>query len=206
MADFELDLSELDSEADYSERAPKKPSSAPSYKPRQSGPPAGVTQAQLEAALSRVDGKIKTVSDGVSQINSRLGSIANATKKEIEERKKGVDNSNKDLNSKLMMLAILPALTEPTYKLPAVQIPINTALPTNTGSTPIPLQYAPKNGTPGPTYDVSADSNALNLMLPILAIAGGGFGTGTDTSGSSDQNSMMMMALVLALTAGKNKI
>src|SRR5215475_14529114 len=109
MADYELDLSELDSdaaEADLSEKAaPKRPSSQSSYKPRPSaGTPQAVTQAQLEAALSRVDGKIKTVADGVSTISSRVNSLASAAKKEADQRKKSTDNTNKDLNSKLQML------------------------------------------------------------------------------------------------------
>src|ERR1700679_920277 len=146
MADYEFDLSELDSEADYSEKAPKRPSSQPSFKSRPpSGTPSAVTQAQLEAALSRVDGKIKTVAGGVSTINSRLASIASATKKEVEERKKNLDNTNKDLNSKLMMLAILPALVQPTFTAPAVQIPSGTLIPAAgvTGATTaaVTLQY-----------------------------------------------------------------
>src|SRR5580704_12999349 len=123
MAEYDFELEELDSEGEFSEKAaPKRPPSSSSYKPRPSGgtPPA-VTQAQLEAALSRVDGKIKTVADGVSTINSRLASIASATKKEVEERKKGVDSQSKDLNQKLQMLALLPLLIQtPTAKNPQI--------------------------------------------------------------------------------------
>jgi hypothetical protein len=201
MADFELDLSELDSEADLSERAPKRPSSQSSFKPRPAaGTPSGVTQAQLEAALSRVDGKIKTVADGVSTLSSRIGSLTSATKKEIDERKKTVDTTGKDLNSKLMLLAILPALTQPTYTLPQVQVPIG-ALGGGVPAAPINLQYAPTTGSPSGTFDASADTNTLNLLLPLLAVAGSGFGFGTDGSsmGGFDNNSMMMLALVLAL-------
>jgi hypothetical protein len=208
MADYEFDLSELDSEADYSERAPKRPSSQPSFKPRPSpGTPAGVTQAQLEAALTRVDGKIKTVADGVATINSRLASIASATKKEVEERKKNLDNTNKDLNSKLMMLAILPALVQPTFTVPAVQIPAGTPLGLTgaaagdivSPAAAVPLQFTGATGTG--SIDVSADSNTLNTLLPLLAVAGGGMGFGGDSSSGSDTNTMMMLALVLALGA-----
>lgn len=118
MADYELDLSELDDafEADLSEKAaPKRPSPQSSYKPRpNTGMPQGVTQAQLEAALARVDGKIKTVADGVSTISSRINSLAGAAKKEAETRKKTTDNTSKDLNSKLQMLALLPLLVQPS--------------------------------------------------------------------------------------------
>jgi hypothetical protein len=210
MADYELDLSELDSEGELSERsAPRKPSSQPSYKPRPvPGTPNGVTQAQLEAALTRVDGKIKTVSDGVSTISSRLSSIASATKKEVDERKKTVDTTSKDLNSKLMMLAILPALVQPTYTIPPVVIPAGTALPGGSTASPVSLQYASASGQPanpvGGAVDVSPDSNTLNLMLPVLVMAGGGMGLGTDSTGSSDTNTMMMLALVLAMSGKKN--
>jgi hypothetical protein len=202
MADYELDLSELDSEGDYSEKALKRPSSAPSFKPRPAaGTPSGVTQAQLEAALTRVDGKIKTVADGVSTINSRLASISSATKKEVDERKKTVDNTSKDLNSKLMMLAILPALVKPTYTIPAVQV----TSPSGgfAASTTYPCQYVAPSGqaanAAGASVDVSPDSNTLNLMLPVLMMAGGGMGFGGDSSSGSDNNMMMMLALVIAL-------
>jgi hypothetical protein len=206
MADlYEVDLSDLDSEGELAERAaPKRPSPQPSFKPRPApGTPTGVTQAQLEAALSRVDSKIKTVADGVSTLNSRIASLTSATKKEIDERKKTVDNAGKDLNSKLALLAILPALTQPTYTLPQVQIPTGTALPATTGA-PINLQYAPTTGSPSGTFDASADTNTLNLLLPILAISGSGFGFGTDSSssmGGFDNNAMMMLLLVFAIGA-----
>jgi hypothetical protein len=178
MAEAEYEVFEWESESEAAERAPKRPSPAPSFKLRPApGTPNAVTQAQLEAALTRVDGKIKTVADGVSTISTRVASLQTASKKEAEERKKGVEGTNKDLNQKLMMLAILPALVQPTFTIPAI----------------------PAGGSPAQT--VSANSNALNLMLPVLSIAGTGFGTGSDSN--SDSNMMMMMALVLALNPPK---
>ncbi len=179
MAESEYEVFEWESESEAAERAPKRPSPQPSFKPRPvPGAPSGVTQAQLEAALTRVDGKIKTVADGVSTINSRVASLSTASKKEAEERKKGVEGTNKDLNQKLMMLAILPALVQPSFTIPAI----------------------PAGGAPAQT--ISANSNALNLMLPVLSIAGTGFG-GTGTDSGSDNSMMMMMALVLALNPPK---
>jgi len=206
MAD-EYELLDLEGE-DFAERAPRRPSSQSSYKPRPSaGAPSGVSQAQLEAALARVDGKIKTVADGVSTISSRVNSLAAASKKEAEERKKTVENTNKDLNSKLMMLAILPALIQPTFTLPGVQIPagapLTAATATSIGTSAVPAQYIAPAGQPQPlagaSIDISADPNTLNLMLPILAMAGSATGTPGDSSASSDTNMMMMLALVLAL-------
>jgi hypothetical protein len=185
MADYEFDLSELDSEADLSEKAPKRPSSQPSFKPRPSpGTPTGVTQAQLEAALSRVDGKIKTVADGVSTINSRLASIASATKKEVEERKKGVDTQSKDLNQKLQMLALLPLLIQPQG-----------------ATTTAPLVGANGAALPATTQIALQDTSTMDSILPLLLVSGlggtsssGGLGLGGDGS----DGGMMLLALALA--------
>lgn len=183
MAEAEYEVFEWESESEAAERAPKRPSPAPSFKSRPApGTPNAVTQAQLEAALTRVDGKIKTVADGVSTISTRVASLQTASKKEAEERKKGVEGTNKDLNQKLMMLAILPALVQPTFTIPANSID-------------------PVGNLPATDKTISANSNALNLMLPVLSIAGTGFGTGSDSN--SDGSMMMMMALVLALNPPK---
>jgi hypothetical protein len=182
MADYEFDLSELDSEADFSERAPKRPSSQPSFKPRPAPTPGGVTQAQLEAALSRVDGKIKTVADGVSTINSRLASIASATKKEIEERKKGLDGQGKDLNQKLQMLALLPLLVQ---------------TPSSTLKTPL----LDSNGNPTITAVSTPDTNTLDTLLPLLLVSGlGGTSSsgGLSLGGDGSDGGMMLLALALA--------
>jgi hypothetical protein len=192
MADYEFDLSELDSEADFSEKAPKRPSPNPSFKPRLSpGAPTGVTQAQLEAALTRVDGKIKTVADGVSTMNSRLASIASATKKEVEERKKGVDSQSKDLNQKLQMLALLPLL---------IQTP--TAANPTAGGNPL------LDGSGNKITAISKpDTNNLDSILPLLLVSGlGGTGSsgGLGLGGDGSDGGIMLLALALAF-ANPNK-
>jgi hypothetical protein len=198
MADYELDLSELDSEAaeaDYSEKAaPKRPSSASSYKPRPAqGTPQGVTQAQLEAALARVDGKIKTVADGVSTISSRINSLATAAKKEADVRKKTTDNTAKDLNSKLQMLALLPLLVQPS----TAQLNLGASGGTVT-----------VGGVTSTTASVTvADPNpTLDAILPLLLVSGtgspsssGGFGLGDGSDGS-----MLLLALALAFAGKQN--
>lgn len=156
----------------------RKPSSQPSFRPRPApGTPQYVTQAQLEAALTRSDGKIKTVADGVTQINTRLNGLAVAGKKEADERKKTLDSQNKDLNQKLQLMAMLPVLTTP----PSVPV-VDKAGDTVNG--------------------LVEDPSSLNKLLPLLLVTGmgssGGFGGSSDSSGDSG-NSMMMMALVLAL-------
>jgi hypothetical protein len=176
-----------ESESEAAERAPRRPSSQPSFKPRPApSTPNYVTQTQLEAALTRVDGKIKVVSDGVSTINTRLTSLSTAFKKETDERKKTVDTSSKDLNQKLQLLAILPLLVKP---------------PTVAGPNVGGVALADAAGNPIPAVAVP-DTNSLNAILPLLLISGmggsGGLGFGgTDSSGGSD-GGMMMLALILA--------
>src|SRR5437899_2659036 len=106
----------FESESEAAERAPvRRPSSQPSFRPRPApGAPNAVTQAQLEAALARVDGKIKTVADGVATINSRATATASLAKKEVTDRKKAEDGLGKDLNQKLQLLALLPLLLQPS--------------------------------------------------------------------------------------------
>jgi hypothetical protein len=186
MADYELDLEELDSEGEFSERAsqPKRPSSASSYRPRSGAAPQAVTQTQLEAALARVDGKIKTVADGVASISSRVNSIAAAAKKEAEARKKGVDNTNKDINQKLQLLALLPLLIQqPTATL-------STPLTTTSGTTVTTI------ATPDP-------NSTLDSILPLLLVSGlgtPGSSGGLSLDGSGSDGGIMLLALALAFT------
>lgn len=201
MADFEFDLSELDTEADLAEaRSPiRKPSSQSSFKPRPApGTPNAVTQGQLEAALARVDSKIKTVADGVSTINARLASTASATKKELEKEKKAIDNTGKDLSSKLGLSALLPALLPPRVQLPNVVVP--TGALGNAGG-PVYLGFQGQQAVPPATgsgpMDLRARPGLLELLLPIFLMTGSG--SGGDSTGGFDNNTMMLLVLVLAL-------
>jgi hypothetical protein len=192
MAEFEYEMLEWESEAEAAERAPmRRPSSAPSYKPRPApGTPNAVTQAQLEAALARVDGKIKTVVTSVSTIHSRLNSIAASSKKEAEERKKGLEGQGKDINQKLQLLALLPLL-------------IQTPSTTLNAATPL------KDSAGNPINTISVpDTNTMDSILPLLLVSGlgsysgggGGLGLG---DGSGSDSSMMLLALVLAFSGKK---
>jgi hypothetical protein len=183
LSEFLEGIGESESESEAAEArgrgSVRKPSSQPSFRPRPSpNTPQYVTQTQLEAALARSDGKIKTVAEGVTQINARLNGLAAAARKEAEERKKTVDTQNKDLNQKLQLMAMLPVLTTP----PSAAIVDGTAAH-NSVNVLVP------------------DTSSLNKLLPLLLVTGmggaGGFG-GSDSGGDSG-NSMMMMALVLAL-------
>jgi outer membrane murein-binding lipoprotein Lpp len=186
--------SEFESEA--AERARgriRKPSGQPSFKPRPNpNTPMYVTQPQLESALTRVDGKIKTVSDGVSTINSRVAALASSVKKETEERKKTAENQNRDLNQKLQLLALLPLL---------VQSPTATVAVNGAGAiTAVNNAAIPAGGT---SLSISTpDTNNLDALLPVLLVsglgsAGGGLSLGGDGSGAD--NSALMLALVLAI-------
>lgn len=182
-SEFIESLEGWESESEWAEArgrgrsGPPRPSSQPSFKPRPApNAPQYVTQSQLEAALTRSDAKIKTVADGVSTINSRLGAVAAATKKEADDRRKTVDTQSKDLNQKLQLMAMLPVLsTSPTATVP------------DSGGTDIQV--------------LVPDPSSLNKLLPLLLITGLGGAGGLSAGGDSgtDSNSMMMLALVLAL-------
>jgi hypothetical protein len=178
----------FESESEFAEarRPIPRPSSKPSFQKRT--PPSYVTQVQLEAALARVDGKIKTVADGVSSLNSRVGALTTNIKKEAEERKKESQSQKSDLNQKLQMLALLPLLTpRPTFTIPAVF---------NAGTATTPASFA--NGA---STTIQADSGGtLNALLPLLLISGiggpGGLGGGTDSG--MDSSMLLVLALVLS--------
>jgi hypothetical protein len=187
MAEYEFDLSELDAEAESAERAPiKKPSNQPSFKPRPApGPPVSVTQAQLEAALTRVDGKIKTVADGMTTLSSRVGSLTTAAKKEMDDRKKGIDIQGKDVNQKLQLLALLPMLIQqPSSKLSAGTLKDAKGNDITAISTP--------------------DDSPLDAILPLLLVSGlGGTGSGSgglSLGGDGSDGGVMLLALALALS------
>lgn len=191
-AEYAEFVESLESESEGAEAAEatrrvKKASSASSFRQRPSaGTPMYVTQTQLQASLARVDGKIKTVSDGVSTINSRLTALAASFKKESEERKKALQNQSNDLNQKLQLLALLPVLVQP---------------PTANLSGGI---LAPTASNPTNSSVLVQDTSSLDTLLPLLLVSGlggtaGGFSLGGDSSSGSD-NSMMMLALVLAMS------
>jgi hypothetical protein len=181
-------FSEWDSESEAAEanRPIRKPTSQPSFKPRPAAnAPQYVTQVQLETSLTRVDGKVKTVADGISTLNSRITSLSASLKKEAEDRKKTGEGQNKDLNQKMQMLALLPLL------IPQSSATLNAATP---------LQDA--NGNPITAVATPDPNGSLDTLLPLLMVSGmggsGGLGFGGDSSGGD--GSMMMLALVLALS------
>lgn len=185
MTDTDYEAMEgLESENEAAERARfRRPSSAPSFRPRPApSAPVYVTQPQLEAALARVDGKIKTVTDSSAAVSARVVSLQASLKKESEERKKGLDSQTKELNQKVQLLALLPLLVKQS-----------------TATLRNPLLDSAGNPT---ISAVSVPStNSLDTLLPLLLVSGlggsgGGFSLGGDSSGSD--NSLILLALVLA--------
>lgn len=198
--------SESESEAAEAKQPLRKPSSAPSYKPRPPAPttPNYVTQTQLEAALTRSDGKVKTLTDGVSTLNARIAALSAAAKKEADQRKKSVDTTGKDVNQKLQMLALLPLLLQPTQvRTPQVVIPSFSGTDSGTDTFTIPSITVPL--TDGATNTVvahlqQADRSTLDALLPLLMVTGvGSAGGGLSLGGDGGDSSMMLLALALAV-------
>jgi hypothetical protein len=185
----EFEVAEWESESEAAERAPiKKPSPQPSFKPRPvPGTPQGVTQPQLEAALTRVDGKIKTVSDGIGTLSARVNSLATSYKKEADERKKSVEGQGKDVNQKMQLLALLPLLIQQ----PSVTLKSGNALLPGGGDL---------------TSVAVPDPSSLDALLPLLLVSGmGTSGGGLSLGGDSGGGDGGMLLLALALTLGRGK-
>jgi len=139
-----------------------------------------VTQTQLQTALAKVGAQIKTNSDAIKSISSRVSAQAEMLSKEVVARKKKTDELDKGLRQTREMSAILPLLSKPkTVQLSAAAVPA--------GTTP-------------PRAFVDSD-DTLSLLLPMMLMGGmGGSGSGGGGMfGGGDDNSMMMMMMVLAL-------
>jgi hypothetical protein len=195
--------SESESEAAEAKQPLRKPSSAPSYKPRQPAQttPNYVTQTQLEAALTRSDGKIKTLTDGVSTLNARIAALSAAAKKEADQRKKSVDTTGKDVNQKLQMLALLPLLLQPTQiKSPVISIP-QTNIAGGAGHFPATTLQLTDQATGAIVQHLQqADRSTLDALLPLLLVTGvGSPGGGLSFGGDGSDSSMMLLALALAV-------
>ena len=196
--------SESESEAAEAKQPLRKPSSAPSYKPRQPAQttPNYVTQTQLEAALTRSDGKIKTLTDGVSTLNARIAALSAAAKKEADQRKKSVDTTGKDVNQKLQMLALLPLLLQPTQiKSPVISIPQTNVVGGGGGHFPATTLQLTDQATGALVQHLQqADRSTLDALLPLLLVTGAGSaGGGIPLGGDGSDSSMMLLALALAV-------
>jgi len=184
-AEYEA-IGELESESEAAERARfRRPTGAPSFRPRPSpAAPMYVTQMQLEAALTRVDGKIKTVTDSAAAVSARVAALQTSAKKEVDDRKKAFDTQGKDVNQKIQLLALLPLLLK---------------APTATGPQTAGAALRDEDGKVIGAVSVPSTSS-LDAVLPLLLVSGfggtgGGLSLGTDSGGDS---SLLLLALVLA--------
>jgi hypothetical protein len=175
--------------AEFAEAAPRRgPRIGSSFAPRSFGQQPPVSQGQLQAALGRVDGNLRKVSDVETAISSRVSSLAAATKKETADRKKALDAQVKDLSEKLQLLALFPLLLQaPTLSNPQA------------GGQPL------KDGSGNVITSISApDPSKLDAILPLLLVSGMGTSTGTGggglLGGDGGGGSLLLLALVLAFS------
>jgi hypothetical protein len=97
----------------------RTPSPQSSFQPRPSANT--VTQAQLQAAVRTLDGKITTLAGNVKTLETRTSSVAAeqdrvsaALRKEIEERKKSADGIRRDLQQTKTLAVLLPLISQKT--------------------------------------------------------------------------------------------
>jgi len=140
-----------------------------------------VTFTDLRTAMDKVGAQIKTNSDAIGAVSTKLAATAASAKKDHEERKKEGETFKKDVNGKVMTLALLPLLMQP----PTYTIPANTAGIGN--ANPIPL--APPQ------------TSMVNALLPLLLVGGlGGSGGGLGGGGDGGMDNTMVLALALMLS------
>lgn len=147
----------------------KVPSGRGLYKPRPSGN--YVTQVQLQAALTRVGGQIKTNAEATKALSGRVNTITKRVDDEAIARKKEIGAVKKEVSSARQM-GILPLLLTSTPKLKSITIA-------------------------GTTSPASAEFERQDNLLPLVLLMGSGGLGGGDGKGSDD-NMMMMMAVLMA--------
>lgn len=150
-----------------------------------------VTQVQLQAALAGIASQIRTNSEALKTLSSRIATtnrdearVSSALKKEAVQRKKDIAN----LTNNIQMSMLFPLLLQPK----SITTTQNILGDPGEGGTPnVQINAGTKLTT--------ASDNTLGLLLPFMLL-GGGLGTGSGISGAGDQNNMMMMLLLLVAT------
>src|SRR5712692_4194692 len=143
-----------------------------------------VTQAQLQTALAKVGGQVRTNSSAISQVGGRVSAAAATLKKESMDRKKDITAVKSNLSQTQQMAAILPLLTQPK----------------SIG----PVSGLSADGIPDQSK-ILVDSGSSSLLLPLLLLTsvgdggGGGGGGGGLFGGGDGNNSLLLLALVLGL-------
>jgi hypothetical protein len=167
-------------------RAPRTGSGGSLYRSRETG---YVTQTQLQAALTRVGSQIRTNSEAIKTLNSRVATLssdqarqATALRKETALRKRETAALRNELrqtsqNNLLLFLLTQPKTTDPTTRADKV------------GNADVPI---------GARLVVQEGDSSKNLLLPILMLSGGGFGGGGNSqsgSGGGGSNDALLMAV-----------
>lgn len=154
------------------------PSGRSSYQP-QSSTDVYVKKSELARAIMNVDTKIKTNTEAITKVNTRVNAVADlqatqatALKNESAKREKDI----KELRQTSQFLALLPLITRPTTR---------TITQKTNG-----LQANDK---------VPIDSDGLTSLLPLLLV--GGLGNGSSGSlglgGGGDSSTLLILALAL---------
>lgn len=144
-----------------------------------------VTEAMLNAAVSKLDAKIDALKRNTDTLASRISSVASeqekmgaAFKKESEARKKDIEGLRRDLKQTREMSALLPLISTP----PKVAV----------------------TGTDGRPVDVlSGSSNTLNTLLPMILLMSPSSGGDGGSSGGLMGGDSSLLLLAVALSAGK---
>jgi hypothetical protein len=154
------------------------------FRPRTpAGPSASVTQTQLQAAMARVGAQIKTNSDALKTVNSRVATLGTDMTKQAAEIKKIATGRSKDtaglrrdLNSTRQMAAIMPLLSTPkTFTLTSAA-----------------------GGLAQGTKVVVDSGDNMSMLLPLLMMGGMGGGSGEGGSGGGMGDMMLPMVLLMS--------
>lgn len=178
--EYEALLAEMSEDDDESSkrrrlrRGPPKTASGGYYRSRPDRET--VTQTQLQASLARVEASMKTNSDAIKSLNSRINALSISEEKQNANLKKKVESAN--------MTGVLPLLLT---KAPELDTPkfIEVTSDTTIGGAEV------KKGTKLLTEVAIKKTDDNNLLLPIALMSGMGGGGG--------DNSMMMMVLALSM-------
>lgn len=156
----------------------RTPSSQSSFQPRPS--PNSVTQAQLQAAVRTLDGKITTLAGNVKTLETRTTSVAAeqdrvvaGLRKEMEERKKGSEGLRRDLQQTKTLSVLLPMISQKTE------------------------DVVKRDGTTAKV--VTQPNDSLSTVLPFLLLMGGN--SGDSSSGGmlgGDSSNTLLLAVLLS--------
>ena len=184
--DYEVD--EAEPEAEFPETPFRPMRSAPaksSYQPRPTTQ--YVTQTQLQATTTRIDGRITTLSKETTQhvntLKREQSKQVALLKKEVADRKKETQSLKKDLSQLRDMAAILPLISRPSSQALTADV----------------------DGLTAGTKVMIDKGDTLSLLLPLLLLGGiGGSGGGSlfggGSEGGGDSSGLLMLVLLLGMT------